>query len=252
MPTVAGRCGPPDRTSSSSASRVPAGSGARSPRVSKPNPALATSGQIPSCSSTRKALPCNVNPLPSALTAGVTSARSTRTPACASRIAAAAPAAPPPTTSTVCTAGIVAPLLHGYRVDRGADRTGERDRGGGQPELVHAVPRAVGGQRVEVPHLADEQPDVRDGHLVQRLEGVVELVRPDLETPGVGGDRGDLGAVQPAGGAERQSRRRAARVPVPALPAGPGVPAGADQHDVPPTDRDPVHRGGVHQLVGAD
>ena len=36
--------------------------------------------------------------------------------------------------------------------------------------------------------------------LVQRLEGVVELVGPHLEAPGVGGDRGDLacGAASPA------------------------------------------------------
>ena len=48
------------------------------------------------------------------------------------------------------------------------------------------------GEGVEVPHLADEQADVGDGDLVQRLEGVLELVGPDLEAPGVGGDRGDL------------------------------------------------------------
>ena len=102
----------------------------------------------------------------------------------------------------------------GDRVDRCADGAGDGQRRGGEAELVHAVGRAVGGQRVEVPHLADEQPDVRDGHLVQRLEGVVELVGPYLEAPGVGGDRGDLGAVQPVGGGERQAgarRRRRSR-----------------------------------------
>ena len=35
-------------------------------------------------------------------------------------------------------------------------------------------------------------------------KAAVELVGPDLETPGVGGDRGDFGAVQPGCGGEGQ------------------------------------------------
>ena len=108
------------------------------------------------------------------------------------------------------------------RVDGGADGAGDGQRRGGEPEFVHAVGGAVGGERVEVPHLADEQADVRDGDLVQRLEGVVELVGPHLEAPGVGGDRGDLGAVQPAGGGERQPGRRRRRRTRPSPPGGPG------------------------------
>ena len=53
-------------------------------------------------------------------------------------------------------------------------------------------------------------------------KAMVELVRADLETPGVGGDRGDLGAMQPVGGGERQPRRVAAGVVAPALAPGPG------------------------------
>ena len=60
---------------------------------------------------------------------------------------------------------------------------------------------------VRVPHLAEEQPEVGDGDLVEGLEGAVELVGTDLEAPGVGGDPGNFAAVQPGGGAEGQPGR---------------------------------------------
>src|SRR5206468_11293063 len=67
--------------------------------------------------------------------------------------------------------------------------------------------------------------------LVQGLEGVLELAGPDLETPGVGGDRGDLRAVQPAGRGERQAGCRAARVVAPAVAADPAELSGAYDDD---------------------
>src|SRR3954462_13344886 len=155
-------------------------------------------------------------PEPRAATSGLISIRSTATPAVARWMAVAAPARPPPTTRTLFTAGIGALLLDGNRVDRGADGAGHGQGSRGQPEVVPAVLGAVGGECVEVPHLAEEQPHVRDADLVQRLEGDVELVRPHLETPGVGGDAGDLGAVQPVSGGEAEARCRAAGVVAPA------------------------------------
>ena len=59
-------------------------------------------------------------------------------------------------------------------------------------------------------HLAEEESYVGDSDLVQRLDRVVELVGSYLEAPGVGGDRGDLGAVQPIGRGEGQAGRGAA------------------------------------------
>ena len=91
-------------------------------------------------------------------------------------------------------------------IHRRADGAGDGDGGGDQEELPDAVGRAVGGEHVEIPELPDEQPEVRDDDLVQRLEGVVELVGPDLEAPGVGGDAGDLGGVEPVDGREGQPR----------------------------------------------
>src|SRR5688572_7889626 len=131
-------------------------------------------------------------PEPRAATSGLISTSSTATPARARWMAVPVPARPPPTTRTLFTAGIWGLLLDGDRVDRRADRAGHGQGSGGEPEVVDAVDGAVGGQGVEVPHLAEEQADVRDRDLVQRLEGLVELVGPHLEAPGVGRDAGDL------------------------------------------------------------
>src|SRR3954451_4692507 len=127
-------------------------------------------------------------PEPRAVTSGLISTRSTATPREARWIATPAPARPAPTTRTLFTAGIGVLLLDGDRVDRGADGTGHGQGCGGEPEVVAAVLGAVGRERVQVPHLAEEQAHVGDADLVERLEGDVEFVAPHLETPGVGGD----------------------------------------------------------------
>ncbi len=93
---------------------------------------------------------------------------------------------------------------------------------------------------------------MRDGHLVQRLEGVIELIRAHFEAPGVGGNGGDLGSVQPAGRGERQAGSGAAGVVPPALAQRPRVLAGAYQHQVAAADRDAVRRGGGGQVLGRD
>src|SRR5690348_4108959 len=175
-------------------------------------------------------------PEPRAATSGLISTRSTATPAAARRMAVAAPARPLPTTRTFSTAGMSL-LLDGDRVDRGADGAGHGQGSGGEEELPHAVGGAVGSEGVEVPQLAEEEADVRDADLVQRLEGDVELVGPHLEPPGVGGDAGDLALEQPVGGGERQPRCRAAGVVAPAVArgqaaAGAGELAGAHADEV--------------------
>src|SRR4051812_27979812 len=180
-------------------------------------------------------------PEPSAATSGLISTRSTATPRLARWIAVAVPARPLPTTRTLFTAGIWVLLLDGDGVDRRADGTGDGQGGGGEEEVPDPVGRAVGGQRIEVPQLTQEQPHVGDADLVQRLEGDVELVRPHLEAPGVGGDAGDLGVVQPVGGGERQPGGGAAGVVAPAaslgdVAAGPGQPAGAHADEVAAAD----------------
>src|SRR5215211_1555377 len=131
---------------------------------------------MPSCSRTRRALPWTVIPDPTVVGSGLTSTSSTATPASARKMAVALPAAPPPTTRTLFTAGMSEDSRcsgngspDGDRVDRRADGAGHRQGGGGEEELVAAVGRAVLGQRVEVPQLAEEEADVRDGDLVQRL-----------------------------------------------------------------------------------
>src|SRR4051794_34243974 len=174
-------------------------------------------------------------------------------------MAVAVPARPLPTTRTLFTAGIEGLLLDGDRVDRGADGPGHGQGGGGEEEVPDAVGRAVGGQRVEVPQLADEQPHVRDGDLVQRLEGDVELVGPHLEAPGVGGDPGDLGVVQPVGRGERQAGGGAAGVVAPAAALGEvapraGQPAGAHEEQVTAADPRALALGGDGglEVLGGD
>src|SRR3954452_25241920 len=175
-------------------------------------------------------------PEPRAPTSGLSSTRSTATPAAARWMAVAVPARPLPTTSTVFTAGIRDLLLDRDGIDRGTDGAGHGQGCGGEPEVVDAVGGAVGREGVEVPHLADEQADVGDRHLVKGLEGHVELVGPHLEAPGVGGDAGDLAAVQPVGRGEREAGRVPAGVVAPALPAGTGQPSGADHDEVAAAD----------------
>src|SRR3954452_4694465 len=193
-------------------------------------------------------------PEPSVATSGLMSTSSTATPALARWMAVAAPARPLPTTRTLFTAGIGALLLDGDRVDRRTDGAGHGQRGGGEPEVVDAVGGAVGGQGVEVPHLSEEEPHVGDGNLVQRLEGVVELVRPHLEAPRVGGDGGDLASVQPVGSGEGQPWGSAAGVLAPALPARPVQPAGAHEQQVAPADagRLALRRDGRLEVFGGD
>ncbi len=98
-------------------------------------------------------------------------------------------------------------------------------------------------------HLADQQAHVGDDDLVQRLEGVVELVGPYLEAPGVGGNRGDLAAVQPAGGGERQAGVRGRPRSRPSRPAWARARCpGADEHDVAAADGHPVGLGGPGEV----
>lgn len=87
---------------------------------------------------------------------------------------------------------------------------------------------------------------------MQGLEGDVELVGPDLEAPGVGGDRRDLGVVQPIGGGERQARGGPTGVGAPALAAGARVLAGAHADDVAAPDRDALGGDGPLEVLGGD
>src|SRR5207244_3904433 len=85
-------------------------------------------------------------------------------------------------------------------------------------------------------------------------EGDVELVGPHLEAPGVGGYPGNLGVVQPVGGGEGQAGGVPTGVVAPALPSGPGEPAGAHQQQVTAADLGTVALGSDRcpQVLGRD
>src|SRR5437879_4060812 len=84
-------------------------------------------------------------------------------------------------------------------------------------ELVDVVRRAVRGELGEVEDLAHRQAHDRDRDPVPGLvDARLGLVRPHLAAPGVGCDRGNLPAVDPLERLEREPRRIAARIAVPA------------------------------------
>src|SRR6478735_6900553 len=211
------------------------------------------SSHAPSASNTRSALPCSEMPEPSTLGSGFASKTSTSTPALASWMAVASAATPLPAMATLFTAVMSEPLCSGFGfglsedgdgVERRADRPRDGERRRGEQEVVAAELGADMAEFVEVPHLADREAEVRDHDLVQRLEGGhVELVGPHLEAPRVGRDRGDLGAVQPSRGGQRQSGGRPPGIVAPAVAASAGELPGAHEHDVAATDRHAL-RGG--------
>src|SRR3954453_1732430 len=194
-------------------------------------------------------------PEPRTFQSSLTSTRSTSIPARRSSMVRTGPGVPPPMTSALFPAmptPLLGGLLDGDRVDGGADGSGDGQGRGGEPELVHAVGGAVVREGVGVPYLADQQAHVGDDDLVQRLEGAVELVRPYLEAPGVGGDGGDLARVQPAGGGEGQAGRVAARIVAPALAAGARQLPGPDDDDVPAADGHAMRLGRRGQVFLGD
>src|SRR5437899_1648703 len=132
-------------------------------------------------------------------------------------------------------------LLDGLGVDRRAHGARDGQRRGHEHELVDAVGRAVGAERLEVEDLADQQAHVDHHHQVERLEGVRQLVGPHLGAPRVGRDAGDRFLVEPRRGVERQPRRIARRKRAPALLAHPPADvARPDQDDVAGLDRHPL------------
>ena len=86
--------------------------------------------------------------------------------------------------------------LYRQCIKRRADSTCDGQRRRGKQELVNAVPGAVMADRFEIPDLAERDAHMHQRNDVQRLEQV-DLVRPDLAAPGVGGDGGDVMFVQP-------------------------------------------------------
>src|SRR5215467_12358047 len=143
-------------------------------------------------------------------------------------------------------------LFNGLRVDRRAGAAGDDQRRAAEEELVGAVLGAVLGQLLEIEDLAHAQAHGRDHHPVPRLVGFLGLVRPHLDAPGVGADRGDLLVLAPVAVLELDARRVAAGIAAPlALLHAAFHLAGAEDHEVALADLDVLRaRTLVELLVG--
>ncbi|GEM_PF-4886876 len=67
---------------------------------------------------------------------------------------------------------------------------------------------------------------------MQGLEGALELVGTDFESPGIGGYRRNFAAVQPPCRAEGQTRGGSSGIILPAQTLRAGVLPGSDDHDI--------------------
>src|SRR5262249_4633357 len=82
-------------------------------------------------------------------------------------------------------------------IDRRAGAAGDDQRRTAEEEFVDAVGRAVLRQLLEIEDLAHAQAHGWDHHPVPGLVRLRSLVRPHLDAPGVGADRGDLLVLAP-------------------------------------------------------
>src|ERR1700760_1582280 len=126
-----------------------------------------------------------------------------------------------------------------WRVDRRAGRAGDDQRRAAEEELVDLVLVAVFREFLEIEDLAHAQAHCRDHHPVPRLVRLGGLVRPHLDAPGVGADRGDLLVVAPVAVLELDAGRVAARIAAPgALLHAALHLAGADDDEIAAPDLD--------------
>src|SRR5499426_1434260 len=138
-------------------------------------------------------------------------------------------------------------------VDRGAGATGDDERRTAEEELVDAVLVAVLGQLLEIEDFAHAQAHRRDHHPVPGLVRLGGLVRPHLDAPGVGADRGDLFLLAPVAVLELDAGRIAAGIATPFLLLQATLHlAGADDDEVAASDGDVLVLGALVELVIGD
>src|SRR5664279_5007776 len=130
--------------------------------------------------------------------------------------------------------------LDRQRVDRRADRAGDRDRRRHEHELVDLVGGAIVGELLEIEDLAHGHAHDRDRDPMPGLvDALLALVRAHLAAPGIAGKRRQFGALDPFQRLEGEARRVAARIAVPAagLDAAFHL-AGAHDHVIAALERD--------------
>src|SRR5215475_15036025 len=105
--------------------------------------------------------------------------------------------------------------LNRLRVDRRAGSAGDEKRRATEEELIDTILRAVLGQLLEIKDLAHAQAHGRDHHPVPGLVRFGGFVRPHLDAPSIGADRGHLLVLAPVAVLELHAGRIAASIPTP-------------------------------------
>src|SRR5687768_7277492 len=95
-------------------------------------------------------------------------------------------------------------LLDCLRIDRRADRPGDRQRRAAEHEFVDLVARAVVREVLQVEDFAHRNADHGYYDPVPRLERFGAFIRPHFAAPGIEADSGDLLLVDPLAGLEAQ------------------------------------------------
>src|ERR1700691_2724002 len=104
-----------------------------------------------------------------------------------------------------------------WGLERRTGPASDDERRAAKEELINPVSRAIFRQFLEVKHLAHGETHGRDHHPMPRLVDFHGLVRPYLDAPSVGADRGDFLVLAPIAILEFDPGRIAARVGAPLL-----------------------------------
>src|SRR5262245_18583183 len=143
-------------------------------------------------------------------------------------------------------------LFYRLRIDRRAGAAGDDQRRTAEEEFVDAIARAVLCQLLEIEDLAHAQAHGRDHHPVPGLVRLCGFVRPHLDAPGVGADRGNLLVLAPVAVLELDAGGVATGIAAPLLLLEAALHlAGADDDEVATADLDLLLlRAGVELVVG--
>src|SRR5215510_10053272 len=145
------------------------------------------------------------------------------------------------------------PSFYRLRVDGRAGAARDDQRRAAEKELVDAVLVAVLGQLLEIENLAHAQAHGRDHHPVPRLVGLLGLVRPHLDAPGVSADGGDVLLLAPVAVLELHAGRVAARIAAPLLLGEAALHlAGADDDEIAAAYLDVLLLGALVEFVVGD
>src|SRR6516162_3597083 len=136
------------------------------------------------------------------------------------------------------------------RIDRRAGAAGDDERRTAKEELIDAVVGAIVGEFLEIENFAHAKAHGRYHDPVPRLVGFLGFVGTNLDTPGIGADRGNLFVLAPITVFKLHAGRVAAGVAAPVLFGETTLHlSSADDDEIAATDRDILVFGAFVELV---